>query len=56
MSHRYRVAFKETLCGRKKTMKFTNGFARDQSSFRETVVGSVGSGENTKLVSALTYF
>ncbi|XP_052894583.1 neuropeptides capa receptor isoform X1 [Anopheles moucheti] len=36
MSHRYRVAFRETLCGRRRG--FGTGFARDQSSFRETTI------------------
>ncbi|XP_061497560.1 neuropeptides capa receptor [Anopheles gambiae] len=36
MSHRYRVAFRETLCGRRRG--FGAGFARDQSSFRETTI------------------
>lgn len=35
MSNRYRVAFKETLCGMKRS-KNGNGFSRDHSSFRET--------------------
>ncbi|XP_055373280.1 neuropeptides capa receptor [Condylostylus longicornis] len=44
MSHRYRVAFKETLCGKRKTSYYrhTNGFARDQSSFRETMASTAG--------------
>lgn len=40
MSHRYRVAFKETLCGKRRSFYFNNGFARDQSSFRETTIAS----------------
>uniref|UniRef100_A0A336MWW8 CSON008735 protein n=1 Tax=Culicoides sonorensis TaxID=179676 RepID=A0A336MWW8_CULSO len=40
MSHRYRVAFKQTLCGSKKPSYYTNGFVRDQSSFRETTIHS----------------
>lgn len=41
MSHRYRVAFKQTLCGSKKPSYYgANGFVRDQSSFRETTVHS----------------
>ncbi|XP_073837619.1 capability receptor [Musca autumnalis] len=36
MSHRYRVAFRDTLCG--KCGK--NGFARDQSSFRENTLAT----------------
>lgn len=41
MSHRYRVAFKQTLCGSKKPSYYSaNGFVRDQSSFRETTVHS----------------
>ncbi|XP_055915033.1 neuropeptides capa receptor [Eupeodes corollae] len=42
MSHRYRVAFKETLCGKRRSFYFNNGFARDQSSFRETTIASTG--------------
>ncbi|XP_063709745.1 neuropeptides capa receptor-like [Culicoides brevitarsis] len=38
MSHRYRVAFKQTLCGSKKPSYYSaNGCIREQSSFRETV-------------------
>ncbi|EDV97241.1 GH14790 [Drosophila grimshawi] len=33
MSHRYRVAFKEILCGKKAGSYYNSGFARDQSSF-----------------------
>lgn len=41
MSHRYRVAFKQTLCGSKKPSYYcANGFVRDQSSFRETTIHS----------------
>uniref|UniRef100_A0A2C9GW61 G-protein coupled receptors family 1 profile domain-containing protein n=1 Tax=Anopheles farauti TaxID=69004 RepID=A0A2C9GW61_9DIPT len=61
MSHRYRVAFRETLCGRRRG--FGAGFARDQSSFRETTIdvnlagggngGSYGSGyESSRLLRA----
>ncbi|XP_050068891.1 neuropeptides capa receptor [Anopheles maculipalpis] len=60
MSHRYRVAFRETLCGRRRG--FGTGFARDQSSFRETTIdvnmagGNGGSGyggyENSRLLRA----
>ncbi|XP_050089265.1 neuropeptides capa receptor isoform X1 [Anopheles aquasalis] len=59
MSHRYRVAFRETLCGRRRG--FGAGFARDQSSFRETTIdvnitggGSAGFGgyENSRLLRA----
>lgn len=46
MSHRYRVAFRETLCGRRRG--FGPGFTRDQSSFRETTM-DVGS-ESSKLL------
>lgn len=39
MSHRYRIAFHETLCGKKKGYYNTkNGFVREQSSFRETTI------------------
>lgn len=50
MSHRYRVAFKETLCGRRRGYYHSNGFARDQSSFRETTVASTGGYESAHLV------
>ncbi|KAM7355978.1 capability receptor isoform 2-T2 [Cochliomyia hominivorax] len=40
MSHRYRVAFKDILCGKRKNRYYNNGLARDQSSFRETTVVS----------------
>lgn len=33
MSRRYRVAFKEILCGKKVGAFYNNGFAREQSSF-----------------------
>ncbi|XP_052869470.1 neuropeptides capa receptor-like [Anopheles cruzii] len=42
MSHRYRVAFRETLCGRRRG--FGAGFTRDQSSFRETTIDVGGNG------------
>ena len=51
MSHRYRVAFKETLCGKRKT--YSNGLGRDQSSFRETTVASTAGYENSHLVSTI---
>jgi neuromedin U receptor 1 len=40
MSHRYRIAFKETLCNNQKRGYYSsaNGFVRDQSSFRETTI------------------
>ncbi|XP_049536679.1 neuropeptides capa receptor isoform X2 [Anopheles darlingi] len=48
MSHRYRVAFRETLCGRRRG--FGAGFARDQSSFRETTIDvNMGGGGNAGL-------
>lgn len=48
MSHRYRVAFRETLCGRSKGYAH-NGFSRDaQSSVRETMIS--GAYENSHLV------
>lgn len=42
MSHRYRVAFRETLCGRKRSyFNQHNGLSRDaQYSVRETLVSS----------------
>ncbi|XP_070501225.1 neuropeptides capa receptor [Chironomus tepperi] len=43
MSHRYRIAFRETLCSRKRGFySSSNGFARDQSSFRETTIAATG--------------
>ncbi|CRK99529.1 CLUMA_CG012848, isoform A [Clunio marinus] len=43
MSHRYRIAFRETLCSRKRGFySSTNGFVRDQSSFRETTIAATG--------------
>lgn len=54
MSHRYRVAFRETLCGKKKGHYHNNGFSREaQSSIRETIVSGY---ENSHLVSLqITY-
>ncbi|XP_058062899.1 neuropeptides capa receptor [Anopheles bellator] len=57
MSHRYRVAFRETLCGRRRG--FGAGFARDQSSFRETTIdvggnGSFGGYDHSRPVSVRT--
>ncbi|XP_068142444.1 neuropeptides capa receptor [Drosophila tropicalis] len=40
MSHRYRVAFKEILCGRRMGAYYNNGFLRDHSSFRETTIAT----------------
>ncbi|XP_055543728.1 neuropeptides capa receptor [Wyeomyia smithii] len=48
MSHRYRVAFRETLCGRRRG--FGPSFTRDQSNFRETTM-DVGC-ETSKLLRA----
>ncbi|XP_039965712.1 neuropeptides capa receptor-like [Bactrocera tryoni] len=42
MSHRYRVAFKDILWGKRRSVYYNNGFARDQSSFRETIASSLG--------------
>ncbi|XP_021706437.1 G-protein coupled receptor 39 [Aedes aegypti] len=50
MSHRYRVAFRETLCGRRRG--FGTSFARDQSSFRETTVDVNLGCESSKLLRA----
>jgi hypothetical protein len=58
MSHRYRIAFRETLCSRKRGFySSSNGFARDQSSFRETTIAAAGRDHNlnyegSQLVSA----
>lgn len=47
MSHRYRIAFRETLCSRKRGFYHSsNGFARDQSSFRETTIAAAGRDQN----------
>lgn len=54
MSHRYRLAFRDTLCGKKKGLN--NGFARDQSSFRETTTANVNSYESSHLVSNFLFF
>ncbi|XP_058455081.1 neuropeptides capa receptor [Malaya genurostris] len=50
MSHRYRVAFRETLCGRRRGLG--PSFIRDQSSFRETTLDVGGGSENSKLLRA----
>ncbi|XP_069968119.1 neuropeptides capa receptor isoform X2 [Bactrocera oleae] len=47
MSHRYRVAFKDILWGKRRSVYYNNGFARDQSSFRETMASSLGGGNNS---------
>lgn len=48
MSHRYRIAFRETLCSRKRGFysSTSNGFVRDQSSFRETTIAAAGRDHN----------
>ncbi|XP_067643459.1 neuropeptides capa receptor [Eurosta solidaginis] len=47
MSHRYRVAFKDILWGKRRSVYYNNGFARDQSSFREsTIANRLGGGGN----------
>lgn len=57
MSHRYRVAFRDTLCSRKRGYySSANGFVRDQSSFRETTIAAASRDHNlnyegSKLVS-----
>ncbi|XP_059609125.1 neuropeptides capa receptor isoform X2 [Phlebotomus argentipes] len=48
MSHRYRVAFKETLCGRRANYSYSNGFSTEQTSFRETTI--LGGCENSHLI------
>ncbi|KAL9906155.1 capability receptor isoform 2-T4 [Glossina fuscipes fuscipes] len=40
MSHRYRVAFKEVLCNKRKTVPYSNGCGNDASSAREITVAS----------------
>ncbi|XP_049315193.1 neuropeptides capa receptor isoform X3 [Bactrocera dorsalis] len=47
MSHRYRVAFKDILWGKRRSVYYNNGFARDQSSFRETIASSLGGNNST---------
>ncbi|EDV40822.1 uncharacterized protein Dana_GF10701, isoform A [Drosophila ananassae] len=42
MSRRYRVAFRELLCGRPVGAYYNSGFARDHSSFRESTATSMG--------------
>ena len=47
MSHRYRIAFRETLCSRKRGFySSANGFVRDQSSFRETTIAAASRDHN----------
>lgn len=47
MSHRYRVAFRDTLCSRKRGFySSANGFVRDQSSFRETTIAAASRDHN----------
>lgn len=53
MSRRYRVAFKEILCGKKAGAYYNNGFAREQSSFikaqssfRHSSIASTNQGGN----------
>lgn len=48
MSHRYRIAFRETLCSRKRGFysSASNGFVRDQSSFRETTIAAASRDHN----------
>lgn len=54
MSHRYRVAFRETLCGKRKSYYQNNGFSREaQSSVRETMITGAGGYDNSQLVSKL---
>lgn len=56
MSHRYRVAFRETLCGRNKGYSH-NGFSREaQSSVRETMISGACGYENSHLVSVLSKY
>ena len=55
MSHRYRIAFQETLCGGKRRRSFynNNGFSRDaQTSVRETMIPGTGSYDHQQSVSA----
>lgn len=55
MSHRYRIAFRETLCGRRRRSQFsTNGYSINQSSFHETTIAETGCPqENSRLVRKL---
>lgn len=55
MSRRYRVAFKEILCGKKAGPYYNNGFAREQSSFikaqssfRHSSIATTNLGGNTQ--------
>ncbi|XP_017042441.1 neuropeptides capa receptor isoform X1 [Drosophila ficusphila] len=42
MSRRYRVAFRELLCGKPVGAYYNSGFARDHSSFRDSTATSMG--------------
>ncbi|KAH8360389.1 neuropeptides capa receptor isoform X1 [Drosophila serrata] len=46
MSRRYRVAFRELLCGRPVGAYYNSGFARDHSSFRESTATVLGKNVN----------
>lgn len=47
MSHRYRLAFRDTLCSKRRGYySSANGFSRDQSSFRETTIVAAGRDHN----------
>ncbi|XP_036672159.3 neuropeptides capa receptor isoform X1 [Drosophila suzukii] len=46
MSRRYRVAFRELLCGKAVGAYYNSGFARDHSSFRESTATSLGNNIN----------
>ncbi|KAH8368010.1 hypothetical protein KR084_005550 [Drosophila pseudotakahashii] len=46
MSRRYRVAFRELLCGKAVGAYYNSAFARDHSSFRESTATSLGNNIN----------
>ncbi|KAH8286470.1 hypothetical protein KR054_009816 [Drosophila jambulina] len=46
MSRRYRVAFRELLCGKPVGAYYNSGFARDHSSFRESTATTLGKNVN----------
>lgn len=58
MSHRYRIAFRETLCGRRRRSQFTTtGYSINQSSFHETTIAEAGCPqENSRLVRIRTKY
>jgi len=56
MSRRYRVAFRELLCGKAVGAYYNSGFARDHSSFRESTATSLGNNINYDRVHSVSCF